>query len=455
MLIITDLDDTLIDTRKLKPLRDERRWREVYNNFDKTYLNPDVKQKFEELSNNHEIIIVTSSSGRYAKKLLNYYDFLVDCKIIAYNNSYNQKPHPEPYVRAWDVAEEKHDKVAVFGDEEKDIKPALNLKFTSIAVEWYCKYNGGISPDYKINHPKDINNIIHAINVSKTKIDTNSCKKLKNELINTYGVKIWYDIKNKKTKCFKNYKQVYYKYRDYDDEGYISTRYFCKMDVAYCLHRSKHWGQIEEVDGILNSVLNNPNYKLNKSQNLDIKPNKPEKTKIYFIYYYISYENNGNASQYNKKSRNAIINFKMGKRKSIESMANVVSEVIETIIPEYKRNDWQFVPIPASTKEDTEKRLKKFCELISKNTNVLNGYGCIFNQDRKKLNKKGEKIKIKNLNDFNKYYCINEKKLKSKNVILFDDVITYGNSFVISAYKLREICGVNNIIGIFLGKTIK
>jgi phosphoserine phosphatase len=70
MLIITDLDNTLIDTRKLKPLRDERRWREVYNNFDKTYLNPDVKEKFEGLLDNYEIVIVTSSPKYYAKNFI-------------------------------------------------------------------------------------------------------------------------------------------------------------------------------------------------------------------------------------------------------------------------------------------------------------------------------------------------------------------------------------------------
>ena len=160
MLIITDLDNTLIDTRKLKPLRDERRWREVYNNFDKTYLNPDVKEKFEGLLDNYEIVIVTSSPKYYAKNLLKHHNFLTDCKIIAYHDTKNHKPHPEPYIKALNTIEGNHNNIFVFGDDEKDIKPALDLGFITIGVEWYVKYNGNVSPHYLVNHPEEINKIL-------------------------------------------------------------------------------------------------------------------------------------------------------------------------------------------------------------------------------------------------------------------------------------------------------
>jgi HAD superfamily hydrolase (TIGR01509 family) len=78
------------------------------------------------------------------RTLLKHHNFLTDCKIIAYHDTKNHKPHPEPYVKALNTIGGNHNNIFVFGDDEKDIKPALDLGFITIGVEWYIKYNGNI-----------------------------------------------------------------------------------------------------------------------------------------------------------------------------------------------------------------------------------------------------------------------------------------------------------------------
>lgn len=148
-IAIYDLDNTLIDTEKLKNLRSKRDWKNVYNNFHLSYLNPQVKSYIDKLNREifSDFIIVTSSPKVYAEKLLNFHNFLNKAKIIGYHDTKEKKPSPEPYLKAIEDIE-KFDEVYIFGDQENDFIAAdrlkdilVNKKIYKVACSWYYTYS--------------------------------------------------------------------------------------------------------------------------------------------------------------------------------------------------------------------------------------------------------------------------------------------------------------------------
>ncbi|MGL4402334.1 MAG: HAD-IA family hydrolase [Fusobacteriaceae bacterium] len=145
-LAIYDLDNTLIDTDKLKKLRELRNWKEVYVNFDKTILNQKIRNYIENL--NSEIfdyyIVVTSSPKVYAEKLLKYHNFLEGVKIIGYHDTQRRKPFADPYLKALENFQD-YDEIYIFGDDEKDfiaaeeLEKLINKKVYKVGCSWYVK----------------------------------------------------------------------------------------------------------------------------------------------------------------------------------------------------------------------------------------------------------------------------------------------------------------------------
>lgn len=148
-IAIYDLDNTLINTEKLKELRDKREWEMVYNSFDKTVLDENIRKYIDKL--NKEIfiqfIIVTSGPKNYAEKLLKYHNFLEGAKIIGYHDVKKIKPSSEPYLKALETIGE-YDEVYIFGDDKKDFIAAeklknvlVNKKVLKVGCSWYDKCN--------------------------------------------------------------------------------------------------------------------------------------------------------------------------------------------------------------------------------------------------------------------------------------------------------------------------
>ena len=144
--------------------------------------------------------------------------------------------------------------------------------------------------------------------------------------------------------------------------------------------------------------------------------------------------------------REKIYEFKNGDKEVVKSFAEVISKLLkkEIIDP-----DSIFCVIPASTKSKTRKRYKKFSKIVSRNLNYKNGFSCIKNvKDRpaKHISGKNE--------DILEYLKFNPKKIQGKTVILFDDIITTGNSFLKIANTLLAY-GAHDVIGVFLAQTVR
>lgn len=139
-----------------------------------------------------------------------------------------------------------------------------------------------------------------------------------------------------------------------------------------------------------------------------------------------------------------VIDFKNGKR--VESTAD---EVIRFIIRNINDDisEYLLAVIPASTIEKNELRFKEFTRIVCYKLGINNGFYAIkieFNREAKHLG--GRRIKtFDNL-------TYNFDIFKDKKVILFDDVITRGDSFSFNAKKLLQF-GAKQVIGLFLAKT--
>ncbi|ABR30236.1 ATP-dependent DNA helicase, RecQ family [Thermosipho melanesiensis BI429] len=141
--------------------------------------------------------------------------------------------------------------------------------------------------------------------------------------------------------------------------------------------------------------------------------------------------------------RNIVYEFKKGNKEISEKMASVFVKLLKNV--NVKKP--VICAIPASNFVDTEKRFKYFTKTLSKKLNFENGFSYIQNKKNRR-NKHFEKFQ----GNIIEYISINKKKIKGKTILLFDDIITTGNSFITIANKLVEF-GAENVIGVFLGKT--
>lgn len=105
------------------------------------------------------------------------------------------------------------------------------------------------------------------------------------------------------------------------------------------------------------------------------------------------------------------------------------------------------IPIPASTRERQRKRFPVLCYHLSKWLNVRDGFQTIWiEQEREQMKGISHKEVVSNLR-------IKKWDIQGMNVILFDDVLTSGQSFRQLRRKMMEL-GAKSVIGIFLGKTV-
>lgn len=109
---------------------------------------------------------------------------------------------------------------------------------------------------------------------------------------------------------------------------------------------------------------------------------------------------------------------------------------------------WMLSIIPASMQEMTERRFKTFCEEVSKNTGIINGYSLI----RRKANRSSSRNSGKQADTLDGLE-INSSAFYGKNVFLFDDITTRGLSFKQLADNL-ESAGAKHVVGFFIGKTV-
>lgn len=143
--------------------------------------------------------------------------------------------------------------------------------------------------------------------------------------------------------------------------------------------------------------------------------------------------------------REKIYKFKEGENDTVRNFAEVISKLLNKQIIDHNS---VFCVIPASTKSKTRKRFKKFAKIVSRNLKFKNGFSYI-----KNLKDRPAKHVSRTNEDILDYLKFNPKKFQGKTVILFDDIITTGNSFIKIANTLKAY-GALDVIGVFLAQTV-
>ncbi|QQP10445.1 HAD-IIIA family hydrolase [Lysinibacillus agricola] len=133
-MIIFDLDDTLVDTSKIKQFR-RVNWKkccELIPTETKLNINLEVIKK---LKSKYSIAIVTNSPQFYAEMVLQNHGLDVDV-LISYRDTVKHKPHPEPMLLAAKKMNAVPDKCIAIGDNVNDIISSNKAGMKSVAVTW-------------------------------------------------------------------------------------------------------------------------------------------------------------------------------------------------------------------------------------------------------------------------------------------------------------------------------
>lgn len=153
-----------------------------------------------------------------------------------------------------------------------------------------------------------------------------------------------------------------------------------------------------------------------------------------------------NVDVHQKRISNLIFRFKEGGHCGM-LVAKIISLCIKNISYCDSPNQTILIPIPASTRERQRKRFPVLCYHLSKWLNVRDGFQTIWiEQEREQTKGTLQKDVISNLK-------IRKKDVQGMDVILFDDVLTTGQSFGQLRRKMMDL-GAKSVIGIFLGKTV-
>jgi hypothetical protein len=174
--------------------------------------------------------------------------------------------------------------------------------------------------------------------------------------------------------------------------------------------------------------------------------------RIFSAYNYAPF-NSGALSQEYLKVRLLVWHFKNDSPHITEQMHNEALDSVVILLSEILKrtfgellNNLTLVCIPASNKETHIKRYEEFSTRICSSLGMQNAFPYISILKDKTPKHLGGNESIDMSYSFDKDYFVN------KNIILFDDIMTSGNSFTKFAKKLTS-CQSNVIAAISIGQT--
>jgi HAD superfamily hydrolase (TIGR01549 family) len=140
--ILLDLDQTLVLTDAIEPLRRARAWSKVYNSFGETTLPLGTAKFIAKISHLAKLGVVTTSPRTYAERLLRYHRLELPV-LVAYYDVTQHKPHPEPILKAAERLELQPTQCIHIGDQAGDIEAAVRADAIGIALSW----DGGLEKE--------------------------------------------------------------------------------------------------------------------------------------------------------------------------------------------------------------------------------------------------------------------------------------------------------------------
>jgi len=136
MGVIFDLDLTIVDSSSAEHDRKSGNWAKVYEKIPIFRLYPGIKESLDLLNRNKiPTCIVTSSPKDYCTRIVDHFNLSID-KIVAYHDTKNHKPDPEPLLLALKKLDLPAKSVLSLGDNKNDIIASRNAKITAIGCIW-------------------------------------------------------------------------------------------------------------------------------------------------------------------------------------------------------------------------------------------------------------------------------------------------------------------------------
>jgi HAD superfamily hydrolase (TIGR01549 family) len=133
--VVFDLDETLVLTSALEPLRKKRVWPDVYKAFDKTKLPKGTLEFIKKVGKIAHIGVVTKAPRSYAEKLLTHSGIQVPV-LVAFHDVKKIKPDPEALLLASKKLGIPASRSVYIGDDANDVKAARAAGYTPLGVCW-------------------------------------------------------------------------------------------------------------------------------------------------------------------------------------------------------------------------------------------------------------------------------------------------------------------------------
>ncbi len=158
MIVLFDLDQTLVDSRIVQPYRVSRQWRQVFELVPSVAAFVGVADMLTRLNEQgHQLGVVTSSPGRYCAGVLQRCEldrfFAV---TVCYHDTARHKPNADPILRALQLLGGALAQAAIVGDDDSDMLAGKNAGLLTVYAAWGAVTRPAVQFDAVCNTPADV-----------------------------------------------------------------------------------------------------------------------------------------------------------------------------------------------------------------------------------------------------------------------------------------------------------
>jgi phosphoglycolate phosphatase-like HAD superfamily hydrolase len=134
--VIFDLDQILIDSSLVEPLRQDRKWGEVYKTIPRLKPYDGISQLLQWLAKRGVVIgIVTSRPGRYCELIVKRWSFPVNARVC-FGDTPLRKPSPEPVLACLKKLGVTPNEAVAVGVDIHDVRAARAAGVYAVVAQW-------------------------------------------------------------------------------------------------------------------------------------------------------------------------------------------------------------------------------------------------------------------------------------------------------------------------------
>ncbi len=134
--LVLDLDQMLVDSQCIEPLRKSRQWSLVYQKIPTILAYEGIDEILSIAKDKGiKISIVSSSPLSYANRVVQHFGWKFDA-MVCYHDTTQHKPHPAPFIEASRRLKIAERDCWAVGDHPNDIIAAKRAGMYSVGVLW-------------------------------------------------------------------------------------------------------------------------------------------------------------------------------------------------------------------------------------------------------------------------------------------------------------------------------